>query len=146
MVVALVRGMGNPARVLVADVPEADDKIRECLPDRELVFVRSLGQAIRALRADGFQLVIIGMHFDESRMFELLQYVKALPDYRDVPVICVQCLEVALADAVLKNMDDAVKSLGGTAFVDLRDHALHFRSHCESLERLASQATGPTAN
>ncbi|MFN2645593.1 MAG: hypothetical protein ABR570_11415, partial [Burkholderiales bacterium] len=60
--------MADRARVLVADVAETDEKIRECLPDRELVFVRTLGQAIRALRADGFQLVIIGMHFDESRM------------------------------------------------------------------------------
>ena len=131
--------MANPARVLVADVPDADDKIRDCLPGHELVFVRTLGEAIRGLRSDGFKLVVIGMHFDESRMFELLQYVKALPEYTDVPVICVQCLEVGLADAVLKNMDDAVKALGGTAFVDLRDHSLHFRSHCEFLEQVAAE-------
>jgi len=134
------------ARVLVADVPDTDAKIRECLPGRDLVFVRTLGDAIRALRADGFKLVIIGMHFDESRMFELLQYVKALPEYREVPVICVQCMEVALADAVLKNMDDAVKALGGTAFVDLRDHVMHFRSQCEFLSRLATQSTGLSPN
>jgi PleD family two-component response regulator len=131
--------MANDARVLVADVHDADDKIRDCLPQRDLVFVRTLGEAIRALRAERFTLVIIGMHFDESRMFELLQYVKALPDYNEVPVICVQCMEVALADAVLKNMDDAVKALGGTAFVDLRDHVTHFRSSCEFLERLVSE-------
>jgi SpoU rRNA methylase family enzyme len=130
--------MANTAKVLVADVPEEDEKIRECLPGHELVFVRTLGDAIRALRANGYQLVVIGMHFDESRMFELLQYTKAMPAYKDVPVICVQCLEMGLAEAVLKNMDDAVKALGGTAFVDLRDHALHFRSHCQFLERLAA--------
>src|SRR5918912_4385813 len=120
--------MANIAKVLVADVAEEDEKIRECLPDHDLVFVRTLGDAIRALRADRYALVVIGMHFDESRMFELLPYIKALPGYKDVPVICVQCLEVGLAEAVLKNMDDAVKALGGTAFVDLRDHAVHFRS------------------
>jgi PleD family two-component response regulator len=138
--------MADTARVLVADVSEADDKIRECLSGSDLVFVRTLGDAIRALRADGFRLVIIGMHFDESRMFELLQYVKALPDYKEVPVICVQCLEVALADAVLKNMDDAVKALGGTAFVDLRDHVTHFRSQCEFLERLVAETNRPSSN
>ena len=138
--------MANTTRVLVADVRDADDKIRECLPGHDLVFVRTLSDAIRALRADGFKLVIIGMHFDESRMFELLQYVKALPDYKEVPVICVQCMEVGLADAVLKNMDDAVKALGGTAFVDLRDHVVHFRSSCEYLEQLATQSTRLSAN
>src|SRR5581483_7470927 len=138
--------MANNARVLVADVHDADDKIRECLPGHELVFVRTLSDAIRALRADGFKLEIIGMHFDESRMFELLQYVKALPEYSEVPVICVQCMEVALADAVLKNMDDAVKALGGTAFVDLRDHVTHFRSHCEFLGRLVGETTSLPPN
>ena len=138
--------MANTAKVLVADVPEEDEKIRDCLPGHELVFVRTLGDAIRALRANGYQLVVISMHFDESRMFELLQYTKALPAYKDVPVICVQCLEMGLAQAVLKNMDDAVKALGGTAFVDLRDHALHFRSHCQFLEQLASENTGLAPN
>ena len=138
--------MANSTRVLVADVREADDKIRECLPGHDMVFVRTLSDAIRALRADGFKLVIIGMHFDESRMFELLQYVKALPEYKEVPVICVQCMEVALADAVLKNMDDAVKALGGTAFVDLRDHVVQLRSHCEFLEQIATRSTRLSAN
>jgi DNA-binding NtrC family response regulator len=139
MDVALPVDMAGATRVLVADVRDADDKIRECLPGHDLVFVRTLSDAIRAVRADGFRLVIIGMHFDESRMFELLQYVKAMPEYKEVPVICVQCMEVALADAVLKNMDDAVKALGGTAFVDLRDHVTHFRSQCQFLERLVSE-------
>ena len=140
MAIALAPGMANNAKVLVADVPEADEKIRECLPGHELVFVRTLGDAIHALRANGYQLVVIGMHFDDSRMFELLQYTKAMPAYKDVPVICVQCLEMGLAEAVLKNMDDAVKALGGTAFVDLRDHALHFRNHCQFLEQLAENS------
>ena len=138
--------MANTAKVLVADVPEEDEKIRDCLPGHELVFVRTLGDAIRALRANGYQLVVISMHFDESRMFELLQYAKAIPTCRDVAVICVQCLEMGLAEAVLKNMDDAVKALGGTAFVDLRDHALHFRSHCQFLEQLAAEHTGLAPN
>ena len=52
-------------KVLVADVPEEDEKIRECLPDHELVFVRTLSDAIRALRANGYRLVVIGMHLPD---------------------------------------------------------------------------------
>ena len=128
------------AKVLVADVPEADEQIRDCLPGHSLHFVRTLAQAIRELRRDGYQLIVIGMHFDESRMFELQRYVRGLPELKHVPVICVQCLDVLLSDAVLKNMDDAVKALGGTAFVDLRDDTQLFRSHCDFLDRVASQA------
>ena len=130
----------SQAKVLVADIPEADEKIRECLPGHDLHFVRTLGQAVRELRRDGYQLVVIGMHFDDSRMFELLQYVRSLPQHKDVPVICVQCKEVMLSEAVLKNMEDAVKALGGTAFADLRDGSRVFRSHCDFLNEVATQA------
>ena len=81
--------MPAPTRVLVADVPEMDGKIRECLPGHDLSFVRTMYDAVRVLRHDGFQLVVIGLEFDESRMLELLQYVRGLPHYQDVPVVCV---------------------------------------------------------
>ena len=129
------------AKVLVADVPEADAKIRECLPDHDLHFVRTLGQATRELRRDGYQMIVIGMHFDDSRMFELLRYARSLASHKDVPVICVQCQEIMLSEAVLKNMEDAVKALGGNAFVDLRDGSHLFRNHCDFLSSIASQAS-----
>ncbi|HYL91289.1 MAG TPA: hypothetical protein VEU32_21240 [Burkholderiales bacterium] len=128
------------SRVLVADVAEADATIRECLPGHELNFVRTLADAVRELRKNGYPLIVIGMHFDESRMFELLRYVRGLPQYKDTPVICVQCKEVMLSDSVLKNMEDAVKALGGTAFVDLREDTHVFRSHCDFLNQVAAQA------
>jgi PleD family two-component response regulator len=129
------------AKVLVADVPEADEKIRECLPGHDLHFVRTLGAAIRELRRDGYQLIVIGMHFDDSRMFELLRYVRTLHQHKDVPVICVQCEEVMLSEAVLKNMEDAVKALGGNAFIDLRDGSHVFHSHCQFLNEVATKAS-----
>lgn len=131
----------SQAKVLVADIPEADEKIRECLPGHDLHFVRTLGQAVRELRKDGYQLIVIGMHFDDSRMFDLLRYVRTLHVHKDVPVICVQCQEIMLSSAVLKNMEDAVKALGGTAFVDLRDGSHVFRHHCDFLSEVAAQAS-----
>lgn len=131
----------SQAKVLVADVPEADPKIRECLPGHHLHFVRTLAEAVRELRRDGYQLIVIGMHFDDSRMFELLRYARSLPQHKDVPVICVQCQEVMLSEAVLKNMEDAVKALGGTAFIDLRDGSHVFRNHCDLLNKIATQAS-----
>jgi CheY-like chemotaxis protein len=132
------------SKVLVADIPEADEKIRACLPAHDLNFVRTLGAAVRELRRDGYQLIVIDLHFDESRMFELLRYVRSLPHHKDVPVICVQCEDVMLSEAVLKNMDDAVMALGGTAFIDLRDDSHVFRNHCDFLNQVAAQASART--
>jgi hypothetical protein len=129
------------ARILVADVPEMDERIRHCLPGHELVFARTLAQALAKLRRDGFSFVVIGLHFDESRMFELLSHVRSLPHYREVPVVCVQGLDIVMPEAVMRTVDMAVKALGGTAFVDLRDAAHDFRRHCDFLDRVASQGS-----
>ena len=127
------------AKVLVADVPEMHDRIRECLPGHELVFATSMAEAMVALRHDGFSLIVIGLHFDESRMFELLNHVRSLPIYEHAAVICVQGLEQTLPEPVMRTVDMAVKALGGTAFVDLRDESHHFRTHCDFLDRAASE-------
>lgn len=130
------------ARVLVADVPEMDERIRHCLPGHELLFVRTMREAMVTLRHDSFSLVVIGVHFDESRMFELLTHVRSLSAYDAVPVVCVQGLAFVVPEPVRKTVDMAVKALGGTAFADLRDEALDFRQHCDFLDRAAGEGTG----
>jgi hypothetical protein len=127
------------AKVLVADVREMHARIQECIPGHECVFVTSMAQAVVALRHDGFSLIVIGLHFDESRMFELLSYVRALPVYKDAAVVCVQGTDLMLPEGVMRTVDMAVKALGGTAFVDLRGEAHDFRTHCDFLGRAASE-------
>ena len=131
----------SQARVLVAAVPEVDERVRECLPGHELTFVRTMHESISALRRDGFRLLVIDLNFDESRMFELLQYVRVLPKYRDVPVICTHGEHLNLSDAVIRNIDVAVKALGGMAFLDLRDGSLAHHADCSRLGRMAEQAS-----
>jgi hypothetical protein len=130
-------------KVLVADVAEMDERIRECLPEHELTFVRTMVEAVRELRRDGYQVVVIGLHFDESRMFELLSYIRSLAKYDDTPVLCVQGLELTLPEAVRKNIDVAVKAMGGKAFLDLRERSHDIREHCSFMDRVAVEAGTP---
>jgi len=131
--------MATTTRVLAAASADLDEKLNECLPGHDLTFVRNMSQAIRALRRDGFQLVVIDLNFDESRMLELLQYVRSLPNYREVPVICVHGDHLNLSEGVMKNIDVAVKALGGLAFLNLRDGAINYRKDCGFLDRVASE-------
>ena len=132
--------MPAPTRVLVADVPEMDEKIRDCLPGHDLTFVRSMHDAISKLRHDGFRLVVIGLEFDESRMLELLQYVRALGRYKDVPVVCVHAENMNLRDAVMKNIDVAVKALGGIGFLNLAHGAINYQQDCSLLDQVAIES------
>lgn len=139
--------MPTTARVLVANVPEMDDKIRECLPGHHLAFVRTMREALRALRHDGFQLIVIGLEFDEHRMLELLQYVRSLTHYKDATVVCVHAEQMNLSEAVMTNIDVAVKALGGLGFLDLGDGVIDYKKDCAFLERVASEGgTGPRSN
>ena len=130
--------MVTSPKVLVASVPELDEKIRECLPGHRLTFVRTMYEAITALRHDGFQLVVIGLEFDESRMLELLQYVRGLPAYRHAPVVCVYAEQLNLSEAAMKNIDVAVKALGGVAFLNLADGAINYSHDCSFLGHAAA--------
>lgn len=128
------------ARVLVATVPELDDKIRECLPGHDLTFIRTMHEALRALHHDGYTLIVIGIEFDDSRMLELLQYVRSLPKYQDVPVVCVYAESLNLSDAAIRNIEVAVKALGGLAFLDLGRGVINYKKDCAFLDRVAMES------
>ena len=128
--------------VLCAAGAEMDEKLRECLPAHDLTFVRTMREALAALRHDGYGLLVIELGFDESRMFELLQYVRALPKYAGVPVSCCYGDHLSLSDAVVRNIEVAVKALGGLAFLDLREGSFSYAPDCRLLGALAVQTGG----
>jgi CheY-like chemotaxis protein len=133
--------MATATKVLVAAAPDMDEQIRSCLPGHDLAFVRTMTEAVRSLRHDGFQLIVIDLDFDESRMLELLQYIRTLSHYKEVPVVCVHSGDqVHLSEAVMKNIDVAVKALGGVGFLDLEDDGPHHARNCSFLERVAHQS------
>jgi hypothetical protein len=142
--IARKAAMLSPPRVLVACVPELDERISGCLPGHHLTFARTMQQAISALRHDSFQLVVIELEFDESRMFELLQYVRGLPAYRQTPVVCVHAEQLNLSEAVMKNIDVAVKALGGMALINLADGAINYNHDCSVLGHAAAASGLPS--
>ena len=126
------------ARVLVAAGPELDARMRDCLPGHEITFVRTMFEAIGALRHDGFQLLVIDINFDDSRMFELLQHIRAQSKYKQARVVCVYGDPLRLSDALVHNIDVAVKALGGEGFLDLREGSLAYPHDCAALDRTAA--------
>ncbi|HEY5900330.1 MAG TPA: hypothetical protein VIV54_22380 [Burkholderiales bacterium] len=117
-----------------------DESIRNCLPGHELSFVRTMAEAMRSLRHDGFQMIVIELNFDESRMLELLQYVRTIEHYKQVPVVCVHGDHQHLSEAVMRNIDVAVKALGGVGFLDLEEDGASHPQNCRFLDRVAAQS------
>jgi CheY-like chemotaxis protein len=74
-------------RVLACTVPGTEPRLRAVLPDAELHFVFETEEALGALRHGSFDLVLVGIRFDESRALELLRRIEAEPDIRLPPLV-----------------------------------------------------------
>jgi hypothetical protein len=107
-------------RVLVADVSVMDPRYAAVLPDAELRFARSMGEANRALAVRDFDLLVTGVQFDESRMFDLLWHLAARPS--PTPAVCVRGCQIQSGLSSVAGLETAVRALGARDFIDFRDY------------------------
>jgi PleD family two-component response regulator len=111
-------------KILVADGQDVDGRIGEILTPYELTFVRTIGEATRALERTGYDLVIIGVHFDESRMFDLLRQIRADERYQATPVVCVASQRFGTPVSI-ESLEIATRALAANAFIDFARHGDH---------------------
>jgi DNA-binding response OmpR family regulator len=109
--------------ILVADTPDADRRIAAILPGYDLVFVRTLDQAQQALARAHFGLVLIGVHFDESRMFDLLRHLQVSNGHAGCAVICMRSQQFESPAITIEGLEIAARALGCSLFLDLTWYA-----------------------
>lgn len=105
-------------RILVADRPESDQRISEILAGHDVTFVRTLGEAQRSLAAQPFDLVMVGVHFDESRMFDLMRHLQ-----EGTVIVCLRSQHFVSPAITLEGLEIAAKALGCRLFLDLTWYA-----------------------
>ena len=105
-------------RILVASAHNAYKRLFVILPGYDLRFVGTLAEAQSALKADDFSLIMIGIYFEQSKMFELLRYIKSDRKYADIPVVCFRGIPLSGSFDV-KPLELRCRALGASAFLDL---------------------------
>jgi len=86
-------------KVLVADVPEGATRVARCLGlKHDISVTHSLSDALSKIKSTDFDLIVSGVHFDESRMFELLNAVRNHQSLKSKPFVCIRELESTLFD------------------------------------------------
>jgi hypothetical protein len=119
-------------KVLLAVTPEMRERMQRILTRHELTFVETSEQAMRALE-ERHGLVILSVHFDDSRMFSLLGDIRAHSAYRKVPVLCVLGSRGrAITEIAVEGLDHAVKAMRANGFLDLQ----HFADDAEGNGRI----------
>lgn len=89
--------------------------------DFDVVHCVTLEAARQVLLAGGIDLIIGGIHFDESRMFNLLRYAQADPASSDIPFMCVKILDDRIAPTFMQSAEIASRALGASGFIDFSD-------------------------
>jgi CheY-like chemotaxis protein len=117
---------GGPAmnkRILVADMPETDSRLTGILKGYLLAFVRTLDDAMRALKTQKHDLLLVGVHFDDSRMFDMLRRIRSDPRCKDLPVVCFRGFRRGSIAISSETLDIVCRALNANAFVDLTSYA-----------------------
>lgn len=114
----LMDRIGKPT-LLIAVSPQDTRLVHDVFGDEFNLLVCHSFQGAEALLAKDISLVTCGVHFDQGRMFELLQLVRSKPKLREVPFLLALGREVKYSPAILQGIESAAESLGATAFINM---------------------------
>src|SRR5271156_3012169 len=107
--------------VLIADTQEDAVCLKRIMQGHELVVANTMSEAVAALEAQTFDLIIIGLHFDDSQMFELIRETKKMPKNAHKPIICFCARDTRLARILHESLESTTKLLGSWMY--LNEHA-----------------------
>jgi hypothetical protein len=112
-----------PTPILVASTPPLAKRLAPVLEGHDVVFVEHMAEAMYKFKHGKFGMVIVGVHFDQSQMFELLEQIRSAGRDPAVPIVCVLPEQHALSEVFVKGLNHAVKALMANAFLNLANYS-----------------------
>ena len=117
-------------RVLVAGTQDVVDAARAAIGgELELAAAYSVAEALKQVEG-GVDLVLCNVRFDDSRMFDFLGALNAMPSSRRLPVVCCRVARCPVSAGARRGIELALEALGVIAFLDL--HELEARDGLEA--------------
>jgi hypothetical protein len=106
------------ANILIAAGPGGSARMRDILkPPHQLHFVTTLQEALDA--APACDVLVCGLEFDESRMFDFLRRLNENKALRSKPRVCVRFFATNTPDNVIDGLQLAARAVGAAGLVDL---------------------------
>jgi len=104
--------------VLVAATADGLKPLRRSLAGRAALLPVYEMNAVGVMLDEPIDIVLCSIHFDQSRMFELIRLVKSRRP--DLPVVCCCILHTQLSEEGLRSMAVAARQIGAADIIDLR--------------------------
>jgi PleD family two-component response regulator len=92
-------------RILVAQEKSCIHVLEDALAGYDVVPTTTLQEAERMLIENGIDLIVIGIHFDDSRAMELVKYVRDSSSHKKTPIIVVRYWPSDHAKILRQTMD-----------------------------------------
>jgi hypothetical protein len=106
------------ARILIAADPGSIISMERILGTaHELILATQFEDAVRILHDEHFDLITIGVHFDESRMFELMPQAKTHKN-ASTPIICFCTRDTEMTRIMHESIDVTTKVFGAWMYLD----------------------------
>lgn len=107
------------ARLLVADVQQGIERLKRLCGDKhQVVATTAFREACELAEQDGFDCVIVGVHFAESRMYEFIKWIKENGHKSHIPIIAYKQLFTPMSDFLHDSIKVATKALGACTYID----------------------------
>ncbi len=111
------------ARILLADADDGIANLERILtPGHEFVAVQELHTALEALEKQSYDLIIVGVHFDDSRMFDLLPHFTKIKTCAETPVICFCTRDTPITRAMHESLEFSARALGAWMYLDQHEY------------------------
>ena len=136
-----IRSRVAQGATLVAVPASGQATVRLALGDCRARFVSDYAQAAAVLRRGGYALIVVGLHFGESRMFDFIRLVRAAePSAR---IIAVRSEQTQLGASALLGVRTALQALGVDGLVELAEPS---GRDLEAISQIRCACAGPTAD
>lgn len=111
--------METRRKILAAMRPEGAVAVERALGRyAQVVPAYTFEEAVKRLHErDDVSLILCGIYFDETRMFDLLRLARK--EFPRIPIVCCRIGQSEVPEVTLEAVGIAAKSMGAEAFVDM---------------------------
>jgi hypothetical protein len=113
------------ARILIADTDDGVANLERILAGHELIVANEMKTAMRMLTRQIYDLIIVGVHFDDSRMFELIPEINKTEKCAGKPVICFCTRDTAMTRTMHESLSFSARTLGAWMYLDQHQYNVY---------------------
>ncbi len=110
------------ARILVAEAPSAVERWRAILSGYDILVAETSKQALSLLENNHVDLIICGVHFDDSRALNLVTQIRKIKANEKTPVVIARLLPSELSKMLKQSVNVLQNELGISRYIEIEEY------------------------